>query len=319
MIEQVGIRYRFTAARTVRGLCGLDPAYSRAVTGSTWSPPDFGTARMAAHGFLLAQAEREHATDAVLSRLRQARDQAPHDPRPFWDEFYVALLLDDGKKTYETARDLARAAPNDPSAGYALLHVVMLEGNPPSGRTRAVRGEDAEARPPLPPDEADLVQRCLHLARPVEPGLGSLTLVEAVLSELERAGRAGELDALYRELVATAGDLSTISVASEMAAHRGDFDGLWKLFESFYRLPSGTRSTIIPTQGYIIVAPGGTSYVPPITWPGRCGRRPTPGRTPRSSACSIDYMTAMRSPDAGRRAKPDGEQVPGSSAIDIVM
>ena len=297
LIESVGIRYRVNAVRIVRGLCGLDPAYSRAVTGSTWSPLDFGTARMAAYGFLLAQAERENATDTLLARLRQARDNAPHDARPFWDEFYVALLLDDGIKTYETARDLARAAPRDPSAATALLYALMLEGSPPSGRTRALRGEEAEARPPLPPEEAVLVEGALISLVRSKPAWVPSTFLETVLTELERAGRAGAVDGLFRELVATAHDLHTISVASEMAAQRGDFDGLWKLFEAFNRLPSGTRSTIVPTQGYMVVTLVSTSYVPAY-FMARGLRHKADARSHAEILRLLDdYMTAMRTPE----------------------
>jgi predicted Zn-dependent protease len=296
IIERVGIRYRFNAARVVRGLCGLDPVYGRALGGAGWSPLDFGTARMAAYGFLLAQAGRENATDALLRQLRQAREQAPHDARPIWDEFYVALLLDDGKKTYDTALDLARAASNDPSAGYALLYTMMLGGNSPSGLARAVRGEEGETRPPLPPGDADLVRDAFITLARSYAAWGTALLVDTILSELDRAGRGKDLDTLYRELVVTGGDLSTISVASEMATHRGDFDALWKLFDSFNRLPLGTRSTIVPAQPYLLLTPAGAVYVPAYHMARALRQKTGPGAHAEILHVLDDYMTALRSP-----------------------
>ena len=311
LIEQVGIRFRTVGVRRVRSVCGLDPLRSGGLT-VDWSPTDFGTARMAALGFLLAQAERENTTDALLLRSRQARDRRRHDPRPFWDEFYLALLLDDGKKTYDTARDLTRAAPNDPSAGYTFLYAVALGGNPPSGLARAVRNEEAEAGPALAPDDAALVRDAFISVVRSNPAWAYSFLVNAVLSELKRAGRGGELDALYGELLATAHDLHTISIASDMAADRGDFDGLWKLFASFYRLPSATRSTVFQTQGYLILTATGTSYVPAYHM-ARGLRHKADARSHAEILRLLDdYMTALRSPATGRRSNPDGEEILGT-------
>ena len=120
--------------------------------------------------------------------------------------------------------------------------------------------------------------------------------MEAVLSELERAGPRRALDALYRELVANAHDLHTIAVAGEMAAHRGDFEGLWKLFESFNRLPSGTRSTIF--SGASLLRPRTHGYHSgPRLFHGPALRHKTGSRAHAAVLRLLDdYMTALRRP-----------------------
>src|SRR4051812_516867 len=72
-----------------------------------------------------------------------------------------------------------------------------------------------------------------------------------VSTELKRAGRDQDADALYREEVASAGDPGSIATAATLAASRGDVDGLLGLFDAYERLEGKRPSTSAPA-GYVL-------------------------------------------------------------------
>ena len=74
--------------------------------------------------------------------------------------------------------------------------------------------------------------------------------VGSVMAELKRAGSDQESDALYREEVASAVDAGSIATAAQLAAERGDVEGLLKLFDAYERLERN-RPARTTSQGYV--------------------------------------------------------------------
>ena len=215
---------------------------------------------MVALGTLLAQAQRDKGEDAFLERLRQS----PSDRRSLWDRFYLGVIRQEPREVYEAARELARTAGHDPSADYAYIYTLGLRDNPPGSLGHRLAEDedlDNDKTPPLPPDEVDLTKGAFISVVTTNPSWLFPTLIDGVLTELRRAGRAGDLDPFYRALVASANNLGSITVAGWLAADRGDFDALWTLFEAFNRIPFGTRASAL-LQGPSITTPQGLASSP---------------------------------------------------------
>ena len=94
----------------------------------------------------------------------------------------------------------------------------------------------------------------------LKPEWGSAAVLTNVTTELKRAHRETELDALYRQQVATANDVGSILRTIALAGERGDLEAVFKLFDSFERIPNpnGTNSLtraqpglVYTNQGYL--------------------------------------------------------------------
>ncbi len=112
----------------IRIFCKLDKrSLSRQIT---FSPTDFGQARMAALGWLMSLAEKQGAgqSEAVIAAFRQAAGKSPADLRSLWDWFYLCAVRLDNAGVFEAAKSLSRAAPTDTTALWAHLHSVGGRG-----------------------------------------------------------------------------------------------------------------------------------------------------------------------------------------------
>ena len=122
--RRIGITY------LIRYASNLDP---RPRTLS-WSPDDFGQARMAALGWLLGFEEQgKIKSDGVLSAIRARAEKAPADVHALWDWFYLCQMRYDNSALFEAARRLSRAAATDPVALFAYLY-TMGGRHHPQGR-----------------------------------------------------------------------------------------------------------------------------------------------------------------------------------------
>src|SRR5262249_23897510 len=107
--DSIPIQQRSYGAFQVRQATGLEQRgyYYGQQQQRAWAPDDFGQARLAALGWLLAFAQKENRQDAFLKERRTAAERAGADLRAQWDWYYLQILKQDARLIYEAARPLA--------------------------------------------------------------------------------------------------------------------------------------------------------------------------------------------------------------------
>ena len=262
-VQATPLEDRVNAVQTIRMAAGLESrAMGQGRTVSSWAPPDFGQARMAALGWLisLSQKESKAAGDKVVASLRPARPAGKDagkgavDPRPYWDWYYVCAMRNENREAYDAARDLSRAAPGDPTAAWVFLTAMGGRQFGSGPRYVTVPGRNgADATPPLPAEELDDALASYRNLRQRRPDLVQAQVIGNVAAELKRAKRDKDDDALYRESVDAAEQASQVNqVASvlSLAGQRGDVDGLIRLFDKYERLQQGQTSGAFAANGF---------------------------------------------------------------------
>lgn len=321
-------RDRLYAANSIQMLLGMQQG-SRFMQVNPWTPADFGQARMFALGWLSTQAQRDTTQAEWLARLRAARDQAPNDPRPARDWYYLQLLRPERPDTYEAARFLARLAPNDPSALWSFLSTLpararlstlpmVLPPVPVQAMQFTTTAVAVDRTPPLPAAELDEVLAFYHSLRRQKPEVVLSAIVTSVLNELKRAGRDEYADALYRDEVASARDARSISTAANLAAERGDVEAVLKLFDAFERLP-GPRVATSSTSGLVLTTSGYVSG--PASSLARVMRLRADAGAHADILKLLDrYLATLRNPNRASRGNTpsSGSGTPGSSMSTVI-
>ena len=227
-------------AYMIRMACNLETRANR----FSWSPEDFGQARMAALGWLLSLESRHKAKgEGLVGTVRKAALKAPADVRALWDWFYLCQMRYDNAALFEVASKLSRAAANDPIALWAFLHVMGGRHLPLGSElyfsqlTTTLMQEESAA--PLDSAELDHAMACYRALRSRRPDLASALVLINISDELKRAKRLDQEERFYREAIAGPTRLGQIAGAFMLAARRGDADGLAQLFERYDRAQTG--------------------------------------------------------------------------------
>ena len=267
-------------------------------TPSTWTPAEFGTARMAAIGWLYALAQREEKQDAVVKAAREALDKGGADPRSHWDWYYLQLVRSEGPATFEAARDLVKTLPTDPSAEYAYLS--SLPGRSTEQTTRYSRrggAEEIDKTPPLPAEDLDRVLACYNDLRKKKPDLAPTELMGYVTVELKRAKRDDQADKFYRESLAASDNSNSVDAAIYLVADKGNVDDLLALQEKSERLQAN-KATTSATSWRISAAEHPDAFAQVMN-------KRADAKAYGDVARVLDrYLAATRSPEAAaRRAK----------------
>jgi tetratricopeptide (TPR) repeat protein len=220
--------------RSAAGLEGRQVYYG--MQNTTWSPADFGQARMASLAWLLGLAQKANTQDEFVKQVREAKEKAPKDARKLWDWYYLTVVQQEGRDTYESARDLARVESADPSALWVYLSSLNGRANEP-GRQVYARNDSGtvDRTPPLTGDELDRMMEAYQLLRRRRPELADSSIVLAVAGELKRAKRTEPADRFYRETIEQANDAASIGSAIALASERGDVKTLFDLAEKAQR------------------------------------------------------------------------------------
>ncbi len=233
------IMNRIAAVWQIRAAARLDEqqVYYGGGTPATWTPSDFGTARLAALGWLQSLAQREDKPDAVVKAAREALDKAGADPRARWDWYYLRLVRSEGPETFEAARDLVKAVPTDPAAEYAFIRSLGDRAAEDTARTRGrADAEEVDKTPPLAAEDLDRAVACYLDLRGKKPDLTPIGYIGYVAAELKRAKREDQADRFYKEALAAAEDINAVDAAVYLAAEKGNVDDLLALHEKSERL-----------------------------------------------------------------------------------
>ncbi len=195
---------------------------------SSWSPSDFGQARVGALSWLIQLAEKQSKLDALIQEFRTAKENAPDDPRPLWDWYYVCTYREQYREAYETALALSRRDPQDPSSLWAYFRSLpsrarqVRESNP-----RLLDEEESEndnQTPPLDAKELEHVLACYKAFARRKLGGSDLALATTVAAELTRANRKDEADRLFKDASSVQQELDLNRLFSILSNERVDVD-----------------------------------------------------------------------------------------------
>jgi tetratricopeptide (TPR) repeat protein len=242
---------RITQVWQVRSATHLNPRYYYYSGGpNVWVPNDYGQARMAALGWQLYLAQKQNRESAYLKQRREARAKAGQDFRPAWDLYYLQLLRQNLRDTYEAAKALGKSG--DPAGQWAYL--TALDNRTAANGPRVVRATAPGApdkTPPLPAAELDQVVACYRSVRTRRPEWLTPAILSNVTKELRRAKRSGDEEQIYHAALTAANQVETITPILQVAGERGDMDGVFALFDKLEKLqanktpygPQPTRQT----------------------------------------------------------------------------
>ena len=220
----------------------------------SWSPADFGQARMAALGWRVSLAGREQPNrqDEVLAGVRAVALKTPNDLRSIWNWFYLCAVREDHAGTFEAARKLSQAAPRDPLALWAFLNRLAPRSTPlGQSYTISPLRQPEESPMPLGQAEIDHMLACYNELRARRPELAQGEIIVNVANELRWAKRHDDEERFYRESVRGATQIGQIAGAMDLAGARGDVAELTRLFERFDRLLTGRSSVGYTTASYL--------------------------------------------------------------------
>jgi tetratricopeptide (TPR) repeat protein len=204
-----------------------------------WTPADFGQARLGALGWLLALAQKEKKQDEFVAKWRQARERAGQDERTQLDWVYLLVLRQDQAGLYDATRGFARS----PDPALRWLYLAALMGRNAAREVRVYPGRSptaADTTPPLPGADLDEMLACFRSLQRQRPEWVIEPITTGVLAELKRAGRSGDVDAIYRDTLTAAARPEGLAAALRLAAERGDIDAALKLFDRLEQLPPGS-------------------------------------------------------------------------------
>jgi tetratricopeptide (TPR) repeat protein len=193
-----------------------------------WTPEDFGAARLASLGWLLAAAEQRRQGPEFVQREQAARDKAPQDPRRLWDWLYLAILRTDAPATYQAAKALSYRG--DLAGQWYYLSTLGQRVARPDGLSSDEIKRRESALPPLPPAELDHVVDCYRAVAKQSP---NVQLLSEVLAELKRAGRKQQESELYRQALAAATKPEEILATIVLACERDDAAETFKLLDRY--------------------------------------------------------------------------------------
>ena len=223
----------------------------------TFSPTDFGQARMAALAWLMSLAENQGAgkSEAVIAAFRKAAGKSPADLRSLWDWFYLCAVRLDNAGAFEAAKALNRAAPTDTTALWAYLYCIGGRGLPPGQsyyvyQDMPARDDDAS---PLDKDELAASRQFSRPARAPARAGRAAQIVVGVDAELKRAQQVVEQERFYRDALAGADRFEQVVGLFMLASRRGDVDGLIQLNERYDRLQTGRTVSYVSNSSFYFV------------------------------------------------------------------
>jgi tetratricopeptide (TPR) repeat protein len=240
----------------IRAFTGLDPRYGYYVASQQhiWTPNDYGQARMAALAWQMRFAQKKNRSEEFvkarrpLSGGRKSPERAKTpgayasrsgELRALWDWYYLQLLRQDLRETYQAARELARSP--DPAAQWTYLH--SLSGRLGTERNRPASRTNVDTTLPLPADEIERVLASFQLLRKEKPQWLTTDVLTNVLAELKRARRTNDEERIYREAVTAASQNSQPDLVQQIlnvAAARGDVETVLQFFERLEKLQGNT-------------------------------------------------------------------------------
>ncbi len=224
--------------------------YGGGVVQPVYVPADFGEARLACLGWLYEIARGKGTAEAFAKQMRDAKDKAGAELRPLWDWYYLQTIRNEGKQVLPAAQALLKTS--DPAGLLAYVTAVTSRTNTTSYRARRVSNDDKDFTPPLPADQLDQLMKAFAKLKQLKPDWATGNLAQTILTELKRAGRTDEGNAVYKAMLKDAQVVSKVQAAMTVSAQRNDLEGTLELFGRLEKLqpPVKTSATLaqLPTR-----------------------------------------------------------------------
>ena len=263
--QSLPVQNRAQMSYQIRNATGLQVQQYYGNQPQLWTPGDFGQARMAALGWLLAFAEKEKKQDAFLAEQRAARDEAEKSKnldrmaRTRWDWYYLQSVRQDYPETFAAAKALAEG--DDPTGQFVYL--ASLGNRTVQQNVRVVRNnDDTDNVEPLAADELERMlaaYRNIQQKRPElfeQAGYYGQMIVNNVTTELRRAKRTDEEQQIYRQALAKADQGISIATMLTLSGQRGDMEGTLELLDRLAKQPASRGGgSMVQNYGYNIASP----------------------------------------------------------------
>ncbi|MGH7127022.1 MAG: tetratricopeptide repeat protein, partial [Planctomycetaceae bacterium] len=227
-VRQPEFTTRLGKMHEIRRALGLnfEQYYYSMSSSRTWSPGDFGQARMAALAWLHGDAEREDRLEAFLERVRPQDDDPTDDEQAHRDWLYLQTVTNNQQECYETARVLSKL----PDAGYRAYYLGQLTYRTGEYVQAFGNQEQNAAPPPLPAEELEHVLACYASLRAQRPEWLP-NVLSSVMAELARAGQDAKAEELFQQVVAQADTPAAVWKMIGIAGQRGDLDATLALLD----------------------------------------------------------------------------------------
>ncbi|MDB5386665.1 MAG: tetratricopeptide repeat protein, partial [Planctomycetaceae bacterium] len=213
----------------IRNAVGLSSRQLRArQTSGTWTPADFGQARIAALGWEYRFARDSKQSDEFVAKYHKSAQDPRATPRVLWDSICVTEFDNDDmtilSPLLETTDFIKRlAAAGDPNGEYLYLNKLSRRG---MSATHQTDNDAVLTLTPLSKDEISVMLSAFHGLRKRAQSRGSaasgMQFTSVVMSELKRAGELDEEQKLYHSFVDGAQSSDELSQAILFLTQRED-------------------------------------------------------------------------------------------------
>ncbi len=210
----------------------------------SWTPQDFGDARMACLGWLnvLARNEGKEKEEAFLNE-RRAMGEKSENIRELMDCLYLAQLANSRNDIYLVLKKLSQRPEAEVwiKAMY-LTYLTWRAGPPVRVISNVAPGPDDDADPmpnlvPLENEELEHVLACLKAVDDAGTQMSSTsTYLQLVTTELKRSGRKDQAATMLTEAIESSVEPSRIASLLPGFVQRNDFKNALKVIDRLAEL-----------------------------------------------------------------------------------
>ena len=242
MREAVGLRL---SPATITTGAVLSSRLGRAAQPMSWTPQDFGDARMACQGWLyvIARNGGKESEEAFLKE-RRAIGEKSESSRELIDWLYLTQMTINRNDTYHVLKKLSQRTDAELWVKAMYLSYLNVRG-PATGAVKsrpAPPGSDDDADPtpylvPLENEELDHVLACLKAVEDGGAQMSSTTpYLQMVTAELKRSGRNDQAQQMLNEAIETSVEPSRIAMLLPGFVQRNDFKNALKVIDRLTEL-----------------------------------------------------------------------------------
>ena len=203
----------------------------------TWTPNDYGEARLACLGWLMKFAQKGEKPDELYeTRKKQAAES--DDPRVQTDWYYLISLRHESHEQYNFVKKAVRRPDATTEMKTMYLQLLSSRGGPNQRyEINEETGNNEVKLEPLDNEELELVltiHRELGESKDANQW-GNMT-IDMVAAELKRAGREAEAEKMFADRLAAAKEPQQVAMVLPGVIQRGEYETALKLLDRLAEL-----------------------------------------------------------------------------------